>query len=475
MVSGHRKLALILLAALLTIPCLRAGTDDPASAVYVHVDSAHDRQTMDGFGGSLAYWGYDADDTALRYAFEDLGATLVRIPGDVGTSGEPDQYRACIRRVAKLAPKAKILVSFWQPRTAAKPDAADWLDPHPAGGLALRPALYGEWADAIVARIKVMRDEWGLNVVAVSPQNEPNFSTPLWPTCRWDPPALADFISAALAPRLAKAGLSVKVATPEVGYLGSDAAEAKKFRPATAAGGIVCYHMYDSYKDGEADGGFAVLRARQAALGHHVRETLPGRPVWMTETSGAHWNTKDWHTLGWRPEMDEHSKAIAAGRYVHTALVDAGANAFFWWGLVYSAPPSSVKGAWERQKFREEGLILVDPEKKDGVHPFQERTRKYFVLKQFARFVRPGWVRMAVTADPARLVAAFRSPDRKAVAVVVVHPAGIPEAFDVRVTGDGPYRLSKAYLTDRTRECAPVEWTGIVPAESVTTLLYNVP
>src|SRR5882724_1613833 len=43
------------------------------------------------------------------------------------------------------------------------------------------------------------------------------------------------------------------------------------------------------------------------------------------------------------PEMDEHSKAIAAGRYVHTALVDAGANAFFWWGLVYSAPPLSVK------------------------------------------------------------------------------------------------------------------------------------
>jgi len=99
----------------------------------------------------------------------------------------------------------------------------------------------------------------------------------------------------------------------------------------------------------------------------------------------------------------------------------------------------------------------------------------YFVLKQFARFIRSGWVRMAVTADPARLVTAFRSPDRKEVAVVVVHPAGIPEAFDVRVTGDGPARLSKAYLTDRTRECAPVEWTGIATAESVTTLLYNVP
>ncbi len=465
----------MLLTPLLAVPCLRAGTDDPGSDVHVHVHPAHDRQTIDGFGGSLAYWGYDADDTALRYAFEDLGATLVRVPGDVTSAGDADRYRAALRRVARLAPAAKVLVSFWQPRTAAKPDTADWLDTHPAGGLSLRPALYGAWADAVVARIKVMRDEWRVNVVVVSPQNEPNFATPAWPTCRWDPPGLADFISTALAPRLAKAGLPVQIATPEVAYLGGDAAEAKKFRPATAAAAIICYHMYDSYKDGEADGGFAVLRARQAAFGHHVRETLPGRPLWMTETTGAHWNSKDWHTLGWRPEMDEHSTAIAAARYVHTALVDAGANAFFWWGLVYSAPPPSVKGAWERQKFRDEGLILVDPEKKDGVHPFRERTRKYYVLKQFARFVRPGWVRLAVTADPARLVAAFRSPDRKAVAVVLLHPDGIPGAFDVRVTGHGSYRLSRAYRTDRTRECAPVEWTGSVPAESVTTLLYNVP
>ncbi len=463
----------VFLGSLGTMRSLRAASDEAASVVHVNVQPVHDRQTIDGFGGSLAYWGYDADDAALRYAFEDLGAVFVRVPGDVGSDGNADQYRAALRRVAKLAPAAKILVSFWQPRTAAKPDPAEWLETHPAGGLALRPALYGEWADAIVARLKVMRDDWGLNIVAVSPQNEPNFSTPAWPTCRWDPPALAEFISTALAPRLAKAGLRIQIAAPEVAYLGGDASEAKKYRAAAAAGGIVCYHNYDSYKDGETDGGFAVLRARQAAFGHHVRETLPGRPLWMTETTGATWNTKEWHTLGWRPEMDEHSKAIAAGRYVHTALVDAGANAFFWWGLVYSLPPASVKEPWERQKFRDEGLILVDPEKKDGVHPFRERTRKYFVLKQFAGFVRPGWVRVAVTAEPARIVAAFRNPDRKAVAVVVVHPEGISETLDVRVTGEGSYRLSKAYVTDRTRECAPVEWTGIASAESVTTLVYD--
>jgi glucuronoarabinoxylan endo-1,4-beta-xylanase len=472
--ARHPTLPWIGVILLLVVPCVRAGNDDSASVVHVRVEAAHDRQAIDGFGGSLAYWGYDADDTALKYAFDDLGATLLRIPGDVSSTGDPDQYRAALGRVTRVAPAAKILVSFWQPRTPAKPDAADWLEAHPAGGLALRPDLHGAWADAVVARVKVMRDDWKANVVAVSPQNEPNFSTPAWPTCRWDPSALADFLGTSLAPRLVKVGLPVQLATPEVAYVGGDAAEAKRFRPAAAASGIVCYHMYDSYKDGEADGGFTTLRARQAAFGHHVRETLPGRPLWMTETTGAQWNSKDWHTLGWRPEMDEHSMAIAAGRYVHAALVDAGANAFFWWGLIYSAPPSSVKGARERQKFRDEGLILVDPEKKGAVHPFKERTRKYFVLKQFARYVRPGWVRLAVTADPSRLVAAFRSPDRKAVAVVVIHSEGVPGSIEVRVSSDAAYRLSGAYQTDRTRECAPVEWTGKMPAESVTTLLYTV-
>jgi O-glycosyl hydrolase len=465
--------AVVLIALLVDLcPC---ADDDAGSVVHVQVQSGNDRQTIDGFGGSLAYWGYDADDTALRYAFEDLGATLVRVPGDVGADGDAEQYRAALRRVTRLAPQTKILVSFWQPRTALKPDPADWLETHPAGGLALRPALYDAWADAIVARIKLMRDDWGVNVVAVSPQNEPNFSTPAWPTCRWDPPALADFISTSLAPRLARAGLPVQIATPEVAYLGTDAAEAKKYRPAAAASGIVCYHLYDSYKHGEPDGGFTVLRARQAALGHHVRETLPGRPLWLTETTGAQWNSKDFHTLGWRPEMDEHAQAIAAGRYVHSALVDASASAFFWWGLVYSLPPASVKTARERQKFRDEGLILVDPEREDGVHAFRERTRKYFVLKHFARFVRPGWVRLAVTAEPTCLAAAFRSPDRKTVAVVLVHAEGIPGTVDVRVTGDAAYRLTAAYQTDRTQECAAVEWTGTAPAESVTTLIYKSP
>src|SRR4051812_9927927 len=63
--------------------------DGPATGLEVRVERSRDRQVVDGFGGSLAYWGYNADETALRHAFDDLGATIVRIPAEVPQEGDP--------------------------------------------------------------------------------------------------------------------------------------------------------------------------------------------------------------------------------------------------------------------------------------------------------------------------------------------------------------------------------------------------
>jgi glucuronoarabinoxylan endo-1,4-beta-xylanase len=467
------------LALTLGVPGPEAGADEPGKGagrtLSVQVKRSAERQVMDGFGGSLAFWGYDADEKALEYAFDDLGATIVRVPGEVSTSGAPDEYRAALRRVARVAPKVEVLLSFWQPRSAAKPKLSDWLDDLGPKGYALKPSMRAAWADEMVARVRTIRERWGANVTAVSVQNEPNFSVPRSPTCRWEPKALAEFTTRSLAPRLKKARLGVRLVAPDLAFVGEGASEAKEFHPVNAARevSVFSYHMYDSYRHGEARPGFAALRSRQAALGRYLREKLPGKRVWMTETTGAQWNGPQWHTLGWKEGMDEHDKAMAAARYLHSALVDAGASAFLWWGLVYSEPPPGIKGKERRQKFRDEGLILVRHEKKGGVHAFRERTPKYFALKQFARFVRPGWVRLEVKASPGALVAAFRSPDARQVAVVVLNPERAPRASDPRVSGEAKYRLARAYVTDRKHRCEAVPWTGSLTPESVTTLLYE--
>jgi len=474
------KLCAVLLVPL-SLLCLRADAGperkDGGSTndLIIEVRQSQDRQVIDGFGGSLAFWGFDASEEALRYAFEDLGATIVRVPGEVSRSGAPDEYRAALRRVTKLAPQAKVLLCFWQPRSSAKPEVSDWLDDLGEKGYALKPSMRAAWADEIIRRVQTVRRDWGANVHVVSVQNEPNFSVPGSLTCRWEPGALAEFISDWLAPRLKNADLAVQLAAPDLAYVGDGAAEARRFQQANGSreASIFSYHMYDSYRELEAPPGLAAMRARQEALGRYLRDHLPGKRIWMTETTGAQWNTKEWHTLGWHPKMDEHDKALAAARYLHAALVDAQSNAFLWWGLTYSLPAPIHQGE-KGQKFRDEGLILVRRERKEGVHPYAEKTPKYYTFKQFSRFVRPGWVRLEVKAPSTLLVAAFRSPDRKRVAAVVINSEKSPRDIEPHLMGGARYRLAEVYVTDREHQCAAIRWTGSVSGESVTTVIYHV-
>lgn len=441
-----------------------------SSPIHIMVDAAHERQVIEGFGGSLAFWGYNADDESLRYAFNDLGVTIVRVPGEVAESGRPDDYRAALQRVTRLAPQARILVAFWQPRSQAEPNRSSWLDEVGPDGYVLKPGRRADWAAEIGARLRLMRNDWGVNVALASPQNEPNFSAPGTLTCRWAPADLADFTTKDLA----RANVPVPLTAPDLAYLGGDASEARRFAPVCGAVPIVCYHMYDSFREGATTGnGFGELRARQQALGRFFRDNCAGKRLWMTETTGAQWNSDQWHTLGWTARMDEHNKGIAAARYLHSALVDASCNAFLWWGLAYAAPGPSIKDEAHRQKMRDEGLILVEPERLDGVHRFRERTPKYYAFKQFSRFLAPGYVRLETPASDSPLVAAFRSPDARRVVVVLINPDPTPRLVTPRITGQPSYQRVEYWLTDRKHQCESVPWLDTLPAESVNTLVYQ--
>ena len=294
---------LIALASSISLSVSAAGYDDPATTLHIRVEPSRDRQVVEGFGGSLAYWGFNADEVALRHALGEVGATIVRIPGEVSQSGDPEAYRETLRRVAKVAPGAKIYLTFWQPRSQDKPRPDDWLDVDETQKYRLKPALTSAWADEMVARIKLMSREWGANVVAVGVQNETNFSQPGTPTCAWDPDRLAGFIADELAPKMKAAGLgSIPLAAPELANLGTEAGEARKFAPALAepAAAIFSYHMYDSFKEGTDDPGLAGVRepSSGAALGPNSCEGAPDeaglddgddRGFSTTARSGTRW------------------------------------------------------------------------------------------------------------------------------------------------------------------------------------------
>ncbi|OUW80323.1 MAG: hypothetical protein CBD74_09470, partial [Saprospirales bacterium TMED214] len=284
---------------------------------------------------------------------------------------------------------------------------------------------------------------------------------------------LARFVDQKIRPRLDAAGLSrIKIAAPDLAYLGDHATEAQRFLPALTSPGVevAAYHMYDSFVAGQ-DGGLENLIEKTQAFGRLRRQNFPSKRVWMTETTGAQWNGAQWHTYGWTPDLTEHDKAILAARYIHMTLTDAEANAFLWWGLVYSLAPERVTDPNTRQKHRDEGLVLVREETENGFQSFLERTKKYYTFRQYSGFVRPGYQRLAVDSPTYLQVSAYRSPDQSKLVVVVVNDSD--DVHDVQFPAPAGYRVSQVRQTDQQRDCEPVPVDAPMPGKSVRTLVFE--
>ena len=119
-------------------------------------------------------------------------------------------------------------------------------------------------------------------------------------------------------------------------------------------------------------------------------------------------------------------------------LNDAEANAFLWWGLVYSLAPERVTDANTRQKHRDEGLVLVEEQTRNGSQAFLERTKKYYTFRQYSGFIRPSYQRLTVDSPSHLQVSAYRSPDQSKLVVVVINDSD--DVHDVQFRAPVDYR-----------------------------------
>lgn len=434
------------------------------------------RQSIDGFGGSIAFWGTHADDEALNTAINGLSANILRAQGEVSPEGDPEHNREVLERVMKINPKLEVLLTFWQPRSDRRTSREYWLREVESDGAfeyELKPERETAWAIEIATRTRQYID-WGINVTAVSVQNEANWSHPDTQTCRWDPERLAAFIESRLQPGFNAMGLDdVKIVAPDLAFIGPRASEIDRFIPAltTRTVDIISYHMYDSFNDEMSETEIEVLEQNNRALSSLRRQHFPEKRLWMTETTGSQWNSSDWHTYGWRPDLTEHEKAIKAARYIHTTLVDAEANAFLWWGLVYSTAPKGEVDTNVITKHRDEGLVLVEEEQIDGRQPFFERTRKFYTFRQYSGFVKPGYRRVQIESPEPLKLSAFLSPDKTIAVVAAVNDS--PREVTLTIPPPEGMKLIGTFQTDRERDCGPVDVSTPLPDLSVRTMIFG--
>jgi glucuronoarabinoxylan endo-1,4-beta-xylanase len=434
------------------------------------------RQEMAGFGinNNWAAALTDAEADLLFGTGEgQLGLAILRIgmnPNGAAYNGADcwsDMEKASARGVEYF------IGTLWSPPASMKSNNSI------TGGGHLLPEFYDEWSDTIAAFPGVVKENTGIDLYAMSPQNETDFAS-----CGFDEPCngnydttlftgqeYADF-AAIVGPKLHGLNPPVKMIAPEAsewihvwsnesgccsepGGLGSSDPLDCGF-PATNPD---C-DDYNGYDYGHALFNHPTAWQYVDILGTHQYDTqvaepwpedVPDRkPVWQTEMSGVKW----WPEQGPSTHIEN---GVAIAGWIHNALTVGDASAWLWW--------------WFRALGdTNEGLRLADG----------TVAKRQWTLGNYSRFIRPGYTRAEITGDiPADvLLTAFVGPEGTVVVVAVnrsTNPADVPITI---AGGTAPAEMS-TWLTSATDDlspASPVTVTGGIflaslPGTSVTTFV----
>lgn len=424
----------------------------PVEASTLRVEPQSSRQPIEGFGafGAEKVWWEQAPHFDQRFVdliVDDLGSSLVRT--QLYWDGEPENDDADPEHLVTerfrfgpssdngkqfaylkaLAQKGgvRILASVWTPPPWMKEGTDDSLASFCRGqcGGRLAPAYRRELAEYLVAYLREFQRQVGVELYALSIQNEPLFANP-FESCVYTAAEYAATLKE-IGQRLTREGLRTQLFGPE--HMGdydwnqrSGLFDAVLDDPtvATYLGAYAVHGYHDGVKAHHGDG------AGWVRMGDRVRGR--GKALWMTETSEP--NDATWES------------AFRMARSLHLALESGQINAWIHW--TYAS----------RLTQGDEPLPL------------------FHVLKHWFKYVRPGFVRVAAhTDDPRLLITAFRGPGK--LVVVVVNDGQEDASAELAVPGLGPTSEMFRTVSGRPhrRESPVTDAELVFPKRSITTIV----
>jgi O-glycosyl hydrolase len=442
--------------------------------VAIAVDLTKKFQTMEGFGGFGAqkeYWGGPpfTSDGFVSSLINDLGLTILRDNMPTSFEYENDNNDPFVTdltkfiltvkppghdetvsdhldhlRKMKAAGLQKLIVSVWSPATWMKHNnmvgngtqtnsAPAYTNAPTAATNQLRTDMYQEFAERCVAYIRIIRQETGLDIYALSIQNEPRFSQ-FYASCVYDGAALRDLLKV-VGKRLRDEGLTTKLFLPEdVGWLQGVENMTKPTLDdpvARSYADIIAVHGYD------LDGITAASTSAQTWQTMYGWGAAHGKPLWMTETSGYE---------------NSYTGAVKLAKAMYTAIKYGNVSAWVFWSLSTTTLDSySLMSA------------------------AGEKSKRYYVSKNFYKYIRPGAVRTDASAPEGTNVypLAFQHSVENSTTLIFINdgPSGKP----IRITGGGlPAQLNMYSTTadENTKEAGPVNSADVIllPGNSVVTL-----
>ncbi len=414
-----------------------------AQEVVVELDQL--RQRMDGFGASSAFFGAEIseDDAQWLFSEEDgLGLSLHRVLIEIDAT-TPELATA----QQAYAYGTKIWATAWTPPPEWKTNGRREANYNGELGR-LRPENYADYANHLADFVEWMEAS-GVPVVAVSPQNEPDWEA-TWDGCVWSPQEMVTFVRDHMGPVFESRGLDTMIAAPDTAFL----RELPSFFSAFEADpdalrylGVVATHPYstegfDWTWSGAADN---------------------DKPLWQTEIS---WEAQHGGTPTDTPDPGMMT-ALWMVSMLHEHVTVLGMNAWNYWAIYHNGEFTQ-----DTDTTRQNPAFI-----QGGV-----RFKRGYAMGNYSKFVRPGFMRVA--AEPASdgdvLTTAFRSDERVVIVAINNGQGAVSRSFSLagavgEATAAVPWITSDNFSLE---EQAPVAISGdtfdfSLPGRSVTSLVID--
>lgn len=422
-------------------------------------------QQIDGFGASDESHGASMSSANQAFFFGtgqgQLGLSLLRVgvtdgrqdPGDCTSVSASCAGVYVSDMQAVIANGGRVYASPWSPPAQYETNGSTICNAGSGDG-SLSTSNYASYANWLANFVKSLQTENGINLYAISLQNEPDQCQP-YDSSLWSASAIDSFIKNNMGPTFAADGLSTLIFAPE----GSNYSVSNDLG-ANCGGDSACTQYVSGFNWHDYQ---ASLNGPDIVAANPYPSLWPsGKKYWQTEVSCGSGYGPSFCPGGFNTDM---GNALNWAALIDQRIAVDGAGAWLYWQMIaYSGAATS-----------DDESLMSNPEGGSVV------ALRAYALGQYSKFVRPGYYRIDATHNPQSgvSVSAYKSSSSNTLVIIATNYTSSSVSQTFSLSNAPSFSTLTPTTTSSTLQLAAQSnvavsnnsFTYTLPAQSITTFV----